>query len=90
VQGRYLLAKALDGLGDRAGADRARADAWREYVALPRFKRPEERPYAWRIRPGRPIAIACAVLAVAAVVALAVAQAPAPPPRGEYRELQQE
>jgi len=90
VQGRYLLAKVLDGLGDRAGAEQARADAWREYVALPRFKRPEERPYAWRIRPGRPIAIACVVVALAVALAVVATQAPAPAPRGEYRELQQE
>lgn len=72
VQGRYLLAKALEGLGDSAGAAARRAEAWREYVALPRFKRAEERPWAWRIKPWRPALIACAVLAAAVVAVLAV------------------
>jgi len=67
VQGRWLLSQALVGLGDREGAARLRDEAWREYVALPRFKRPEERPYAWRARPARPIAIGLAVLAAAAL-----------------------
>src|SRR5574337_553875 len=36
VQGRVLLARALDGLGE-AGGDRLREEAWREYASLPRF-----------------------------------------------------
>jgi len=68
VQGRALLARALDGLGDRAGAGRVRDAAWREYASLPRFHRRHERPYAWRLRPWRP-----ALVALAVVVALALA-----------------
>jgi thioredoxin-like negative regulator of GroEL len=63
VQGRALLARALDGLGDRAGARRERDAAWREYASLPRFHRRHERPYAWRLRPWRPVLVALAVLA---------------------------
>jgi tetratricopeptide (TPR) repeat protein len=73
VQGRWLLARALAGLGDAAGAARLRDEAWREYVALPRFRRPEERPFAWRIRPWRPIAIAAVLLVALALVVSAVA-----------------
>jgi predicted Zn-dependent protease len=66
VEGRYWLARALDALGDAAGAARVREDAWREFAALPRFRRAQERPYAWRIRPWRPALVAVVVLAVLA------------------------
>ncbi|HYQ79978.1 MAG TPA: hypothetical protein VEP68_00685, partial [Anaeromyxobacteraceae bacterium] len=60
---------------------RMREEAWREYAALPRFRRREERPWAWRIRPWRPALIALAVVvagALAATVALRAAGTAAP------------
>ena len=75
VEGRYWLARALEQQGDVAGAARARDDAWREYVALPRFRRSHERPFAWRIRPWRPALVAAAVLLVAALLLGAVVPA---------------
>jgi tetratricopeptide (TPR) repeat protein len=69
VEGRYLLARALDAVGDAAGAARARDEAWREYVGLPRFRRQHERRFAWRIRPWRPAIVAIAI-AIAAIVLL--------------------
>ncbi|HSN91338.1 MAG TPA: hypothetical protein VLS93_08915 [Anaeromyxobacteraceae bacterium] len=68
VEGRVLLARALDGMGDGAGARRVRSEAWREYASLPRFHRRHERPYAWRIKPWRPALVG---LAVAAALVLA-------------------
>jgi tetratricopeptide (TPR) repeat protein len=68
VEGRYWLARALEQQGDAAGAARARDEAWREFAALPRFRRSHERPYAWRIRPWRPALVAAVVLVVAALV----------------------
>jgi hypothetical protein len=67
VAGRYWLARALETCGDAAGARRAREEGWREYTALPRFRRRQERPFAWRLRPSRP-----ALVAVAVVVGLAL------------------
>lgn len=64
VEGRYWLARALAAAGDAAGAERVRDDAWREYAALPRFRRQHERPWAWRMRPGRPALVAAVVIAV--------------------------
>ncbi len=75
VEGRYWLARALDGQGDGAGAARAREEAWREYAALPRFRRQHERPFAWRIRPWRPALVAAAVAIVAILVLRAVVPA---------------
>lgn len=69
VEGRWLLSRALEGLGDPAGARRARADAWREYVAMPAFHRRHERPWAWRARPIRPAAWALALLLAGVLVA---------------------
>src|SRR5512133_692451 len=75
VEGRYLLGRALDAVGDAAGAAAARDDAWREYVALPRFRRQHERPFAWRIRPWRPAMVAIALAVAAALVLRAVVPA---------------
>lgn len=66
VEGRFWLARALAAQGDAAGAERARDEAWREYAALPRFRRQQERLYAWRIRPWRPGLVALALVAAAA------------------------
>ncbi len=77
VEGRYWLARALDALGDRGAAARVRDDAWREYVALPRFRRQHERRYAWRIRPSRP-ALVAAILVAVLVVLLGVASQASP------------
>jgi tetratricopeptide (TPR) repeat protein len=65
VEGRYHLARAVERLGDAPRAAALREEAWREYVQQPRFRRREERRWAWRIKPWRP-----ALVAVAAIVAL--------------------
>lgn len=62
VEGRYHLARVLDRLGDAPGAARLREEAWREYAQQPRFRRREDRRWAWRIRPWRPALVALAVL----------------------------
>jgi predicted Zn-dependent protease len=62
VEGRYLLAQVLDRLGDASGAARARHEAWQEYVQQPRFRRREDRRWAWRIRPWRPALVGLTVL----------------------------
>lgn len=69
VEGRYLLGRALSGLGDGARARAVREEAWREYKLLPRFHRRHERRFAWRIKPWRPVAIGLAVIAVVVAVA---------------------
>jgi tetratricopeptide (TPR) repeat protein len=68
VEGRWLLAQALDRLGDRDGAGKLREEAWREYVHQPRFRRREDRRWAWRIKPWRPalVAVVALLLLVAA------------------------
>jgi hypothetical protein len=64
IQGRVLLAKALDGLGDDATAALTRDEAWREYVGAPGFQRRKERLWAWRARPSRPATYALALVLV--------------------------
>jgi tetratricopeptide (TPR) repeat protein len=54
VEGRWHLVRALERLGDRAGAARRRQEGWAEYLALPRFQRRAQRRYAWLLRPSRP------------------------------------
>lgn len=67
VEGRVLLAKALDKAGRDADAALMRDDAWKEYVAAPGFQRRRERMWAWRARPSRPL-----IYAAIAVVAMAL------------------
>lgn len=67
VEGRFLLARALEVSGDDGAGALMREEAWREYVASPGFQRRAERFWAWRARPSRPllyatIALACATL----------------------------
>jgi len=81
VEGRWLLSRTLAGLGDAAGARRVRAEAWREYAALPAFHRRHERRWAWRARPARPLAwaaVALLLLAAAARLAAPAFQGAAP------------
>jgi tetratricopeptide (TPR) repeat protein len=54
VEGRVLLSRALQGLGDDGRAALMRDAAWDEYVVAPRFQRRRERLWAWRARPSRP------------------------------------
>jgi len=65
VEGRTLLARALDKSGRDADAALMRDEAWKEYVAAPGFQRRRERMWAWRARPSRP-----AMYAAIAVVLL--------------------
>jgi len=67
VEGRWLLSRALRGLGDRTGAARRRQEAWAEYACLPRFQRRQQRLFAWRSKPMRPVALALAGLLAAAL-----------------------
>lgn len=69
VEGRYRLSRALAGMGDAAGARQARDAAWREYATLPRFRRRQERPFAWRAKPWRPAAVLVALMLAAAAAA---------------------
>lgn len=69
VEGRWLLSRALAGLGDAAGAARLRDEAWAAYATLPRFRRRHERPFAWRARPRKPLATALLLLLAGALVA---------------------
>jgi len=61
VEGRVLLARALERAGRSAEAAQARDLAWSDYRAAPRFQRRRERRWAWRARPSRPLAYAAAL-----------------------------
>jgi hypothetical protein len=54
IEGRVLMARAMQGLGDDGGAALMKDEAWREYVSAPSFQRRKERLWAWRARPSRP------------------------------------
>lgn len=69
VEGRVLLSRALDGLGDDASGALMRDQAWREFTHAPRFQRRVERLWAWRAQPLRPVLYGVLVI-IFAVVAL--------------------
>lgn len=68
VEGRMLLSRALVGLGDDGAAALMRDAAWHEYTVAPRFQRRQERLWAWRARPSRPILYAGVFLLVLAFI----------------------
>ncbi len=72
VEGRVLLATALEWSGRAADAARMRDQAWTEYANSPRFLRRVERRWAWRARPWRPAAYALVVVIAGAFVAATV------------------
>jgi len=67
VRGRYLLGIALARIGDRAAARQERRRAWEEFVTLPRFRRKQDRRYAWRANPKRPLLYSALMLAALVV-----------------------
>ncbi len=64
VRGRVMLAQALAATGDDAAAALLRDEAWHEFANAPRFVRRQERIWAWRARPSRPLLYLAAVVAV--------------------------
>ncbi|HEX5754538.1 MAG TPA: tetratricopeptide repeat protein [Archangium sp.] len=84
VEGRVLLAQALDKSGRDADAALMREEAWKEYVAAPGFQRRRERLWAWRARPSRPLAYGVALVVVLAlgISVLSRVTAPEPSPDG--------
>lgn len=62
VMGRVLLARAQLKLGDDASAALLRDDAWNEFASAPVFQRRQERFWAWRARPSRPLMYLAVIL----------------------------
>ncbi len=58
VEGKVLLARSRAAAGDLAGARRLRQLAWEDYASEPGFQQRQDRRWAWRARPSRPIAYA--------------------------------
>ncbi len=65
VEGKVLLAKAQDKLGDDVAAAYLREQAWHDHVAAPRFQRRLSRFWAWRAKPWRPVLYAAIALVCA-------------------------
>jgi tetratricopeptide (TPR) repeat protein len=78
VEGRVLLAKALEKSGRDADAALMRDEAWKDYVAAPGFQRRRERLWAWRARPSRPLMYAAAVVLVLGLGTWGLSRVPAP------------
>lgn len=71
VRARVLLAQAKEKLGDLSLAKQLKSEAWTAYVGLPRYLRRDERLWAWRAKPERPLLYAglAAAVGVASVLA---------------------
>ncbi|HSP79244.1 MAG TPA: tetratricopeptide repeat protein [Myxococcaceae bacterium] len=84
VEGRVLLARALARSGREEEAARVREQAWKEYVAAPRFQRRRERLWAWRARPGRPLAYGVVMLLAFVLGFSVMSRVSASAPAGYY------
>lgn len=84
VEGRVLLAQAMDKDGRDADAALVREEAWKEYVAAPGFQRRRERLWAWRARPSRPLAYGAALLVAFALGFSLMSRVSLPSPGGYY------
>ncbi len=74
IEGRVLLARAINGLGDDGAAALMRDAAWNEYVTAPGFQRRRERAWAWRVQPWRPVLYAALLLAALASVGVIISR----------------
>ncbi len=72
VEGKVLLAQAEDALGHADVAAQLRKDAWSDFASAPRFRRRQERLWAYRANPVR-AALLVAVVVVSSAVVLVVA-----------------
>ena len=64
VEGKVLLARAPAADGDPAGATKLLDAAWTDYSSSPRFQQRQDRFWAWRARPSRPLAYLALLLTV--------------------------
>jgi hypothetical protein len=62
VEGKVLLARAHEKLGDAPSAAMARHNAWNDYAASPGYQRRRDRLWGWRAKPSRPLTFAAIVL----------------------------
>ena len=72
VEGRFLLARALEQSGDDGKGALLREEAWKEYRNAPRFQRRAERRWAWRAKPSKPLTVGFAALLVIFLLAKAL------------------
>ncbi len=72
IEGRVLLARALEGQGDDGAGALMKDTAWAEYVTAPGFQRRKERWWAWRARPSRPATYLLVAVLVFGVFAVTV------------------
>lgn len=70
VEPRFRLSRALKAAGDPATAEETRRGAWTAYTQAPGFQRRQERRWAWRANPARPMLYAAVLfgLGVASAV----------------------
>lgn len=64
VEGKVLLARCRLALGQKAEGEKLFDEAWRDHKASPRFAQRQQRWWAWRAKPERPIAYLFAVVVV--------------------------
>jgi len=76
VEAHVLLARALDGLGESSEAQATKAKAWQLYGESPRFKRRQDRKWAWKARPSAALRHYGIIVGVVAAIAVGIAMIP--------------
>jgi predicted Zn-dependent protease len=69
IEGRVLLARTLERLGNAEAASAMEGEAWKAFKEAPRFQQRRDRLWAWRARPLVPASYAAGALAVGVVFA---------------------
>ena len=78
VDGHFALSQAHALEGDPAAAQAARDRCWHEYTTSLPYQRRQDRLWAWRARPGRPLLYGAIALGVVLLFALALKEAGPP------------
>lgn len=84
VEAHYLLSRAWALAGDASKAHDYRERAWDEYRTSPSYQQRQERPWAWRARPARPIFYGALIAAGLVAIVLAMRSLPEPDPYQRY------
>ena len=76
VEAHVLLARAQEGLGESGEADATKAKAWQLYGESPRFKRRQDRKWAWKARPSAALRHYGIIVGVVVAIAFGLAMIP--------------
>ena len=76
VEAHVLLARAQEGLGQSDEAAKTKATAWQLFGESPRFKRRQDRKWAWKAKPSAALRHYAIIVGVVAAIVVAIGMIP--------------